>query len=160
MTPQIKKYFFDDHSAKDLISEFLKNRTLDNLTNDLFLRSAVERQFEIVGEALNYAWQEKEDLELDIPDLFKIRLLSKLASADEVQGVHGAQKSEHIDICDASCTGATQQFVAEVEFRKKSIVGMRNRIIHVYHSVDFEILWNSSQKEIPLLRQRLTELLD
>ena len=77
-----------------------------------------------------------------------------------MQGVHGAQKSEHIDISDASSTGATQQFVAEVEFRKKSIVGMRNRIIHVYHSVDFEILWNSSQKEIPLLRQRLTELLD
>ncbi|MFI0348453.1 MAG: hypothetical protein ACH346_06795 [Chthoniobacterales bacterium] len=51
----------------------------------------------------------------------KIRLLSKLASVDEMQGAHGAQKSEHIDICDASSTGATQQVATEVEFRKKSI---------------------------------------
>ncbi|MFI0348356.1 MAG: ArnT family glycosyltransferase [Chthoniobacterales bacterium] len=48
------------------------------------------------------------------------RLLSKLASADEAQEAHGAEKSEHIGICDASSTGATQQFAAEVEFGKKS----------------------------------------
>ena len=62
------------------------------------------------------------------------RLLSKLASADEVQGVHEAQKSEHIDIGDASSTGATQQFVAEVEFRKKSNIrySFCCRPIHLY----------------------------
>ncbi|MFI0348618.1 MAG: homoserine dehydrogenase [Chthoniobacterales bacterium] len=50
-----------------------------------------------------------------------IRLLSKLASADEVQEAHGVEKSEHIGICDASSTRATQQFPVEVEFGKNSI---------------------------------------
>src|SRR3990167_7568511 len=48
------------------------------------------------------------------------RLLSKLADADEVQGVDGAQKLSVQELLDASSTGATQQFAAEVEFRKKS----------------------------------------
>ncbi|MFI0347563.1 MAG: UvrD-helicase domain-containing protein [Chthoniobacterales bacterium] len=56
-------------------------------------------------------------LDVVIPDN---RLLSKLASADEVQGAYGAQKPEHSGICDASSTGATQQFAAEGEFGKKS----------------------------------------
>ena len=59
------------------------------------------------------------------------RLLSKLASASEVQGVYGAQKSEHIDICEALSTGATQQFTAEVEFGKKSITDRKTLPGHV-----------------------------
>ena len=50
-----------------------------------------------------------------------IRPLSKLASADEVQGVDGAQKLSVQELLDASSTGATQQFAAEVEVGKKSI---------------------------------------
>ncbi|MFI0348623.1 MAG: hypothetical protein ACH346_07675 [Chthoniobacterales bacterium] len=46
----------------------------------------------------------------------KNRLLSKLASADEVQEANGAEKSEHSGICDTSSTGATQQFAVEVKF--------------------------------------------
>ncbi|HLB32626.1 MAG TPA: STAS domain-containing protein [Chthoniobacterales bacterium] len=48
------------------------------------------------------------------------RLLSKLAYADEVQGGDGAQKLSVQELLDASITGATKQFAAEVEFGKKS----------------------------------------
>ena len=48
------------------------------------------------------------------------RLLSKLAYADEVQGVDGAQKLSVQKLLDASSTGATKQFAAEVEFGKQS----------------------------------------
>lgn len=32
---------------------------------------------------------------------------------------------------------------------------MRNRISHGYFSVNFEIIWNTIEKELPLLRQQL-----
>ena len=47
-------------------------------------------------------------------------LLSKFASASELQGGLGAQKSEHIDIHEVSSTGATQEFAADAAFQKKS----------------------------------------
>ena len=48
------------------------------------------------------------------------RLLSKLAYADEVPGVSGAQTRSVPEVHEDASTGTTQQFAAEVEFRKKS----------------------------------------
>ncbi|HLB34216.1 MAG: hypothetical protein A3F67_10750 [Verrucomicrobia bacterium RIFCSPHIGHO2_12_FULL_41_10] len=50
----------------------------------------------------------------------KNRLHSKLAYADEVQGVDGAQKLSVQELLDASSPGATKQLAAEVELGKKS----------------------------------------
>ncbi|HLB34783.1 MAG: hypothetical protein A3F67_07905 [Verrucomicrobia bacterium RIFCSPHIGHO2_12_FULL_41_10] len=50
----------------------------------------------------------------------KNRLFLKLAYADEVRGVNGAQKLSVQELLDTSSTGATKQFAAEVEFRKRS----------------------------------------
>jgi len=70
------------------------------------LRSAAERQFEIIGKALHQA-------EVDDPEVTE--LLPEL----------------------------------------RRIVGMRNRIIHGYDSVDDELLWQSIQNNIPSLRKHL-----
>ena len=48
------------------------------------------------------------------------RLLSKLASVDEVPGADGAQRRSVHEVLDRASTGATQQFATEVEFGKKS----------------------------------------
>ena len=48
------------------------------------------------------------------------RLPSKLADADEVQEVGGAQKLSVQELLDASSPDATKQFAAEVELGKKS----------------------------------------
>ncbi len=72
MTLRLQKYLNDVQMAVRAISEFLKEKTQDEYFDDLLLRSAVERQFQIVGEALKLASQEKEDLELDIPELWQI----------------------------------------------------------------------------------------
>jgi uncharacterized protein with HEPN domain len=74
------------------------------------LRSAVERQYEIIGEALNHAELEQPDLATVIPDL-------------------------------------------------RRIVGLRNRIIHGYDSVDDQLLWQTVQTHVPSLAQQLEQLL-
>jgi len=81
---------------------FLEGVTLEEFMGSALLRSAVERQFEIIGEALNLAAKEEESLEEMIPDLPRI-------------------------------------------------VGLRNRLIHGYDSVDPEIVWDVVKHKVPAL---------
>lgn len=54
--------------AGTLIAQFLEGRTLPDYESDRMLRSAVERQFEIVGEALSRALRAGPDLAGLIPE--------------------------------------------------------------------------------------------
>ena len=59
---ETKKYLFDIAEACDLIHAFTSGKTLADYQKDPLLRSGVERQFEIVGEALNQAIQNDPSL--------------------------------------------------------------------------------------------------
>ena len=48
-----KKYLYDVREAALRIVDFTSGKTLDEYRGDAMLRSAVERQFEIIGEALS-----------------------------------------------------------------------------------------------------------
>jgi len=41
----------------------------------------------------------------------------------------------------------------EIEWRK--IIGLRNRIVHDYFSIDVEIVWEIIQKDLPNLKSKL-----
>ena len=52
MRLEIRKYVYDIRRAALRISEFTSGKHFEDYQNDAMLRSAVERQFEIIGEAL------------------------------------------------------------------------------------------------------------
>ncbi len=55
MQPDIRRFLYDIRLASEALIEFARDRSLDNYQDDLLLRSGVERQIEIIGEALNQA---------------------------------------------------------------------------------------------------------
>lgn len=54
MEIEIKKYLFDIKESIDSIENYLgNNRNFNDYLNNKMLRRAVEREFEIIGEAMN-----------------------------------------------------------------------------------------------------------
>ncbi len=52
MRLEARKYLYDMQRAAGLLREFTGGKTLADYEGDAMLRSAVERQFEIIGEAM------------------------------------------------------------------------------------------------------------
>ena len=110
MKPTLKKRLLDALEACHAIQNFVAGRAFAEYEQNLMMRSAVERQFEIVGEALNQAEMDDPELATLIPDI-------------------------------------------------RRIVGLRNRIIHGYDSVDDQLLWQTIHTHVPPLAQQLAQLL-
>ena len=52
MRLEARKYLYDIQHAADLLIEFTTGKTFVDYERDAMLRAAVERQFEIIGEAI------------------------------------------------------------------------------------------------------------
>ena len=52
MRLESRKYLHDMQRAAEVLREFTAGRSFDQYRNDAMLRAAVERQFEVIGEAM------------------------------------------------------------------------------------------------------------
>ncbi len=55
MQPEIQTFLEDVNQAANDLTRFIADRDYDSYANDSMLVAAVERKFEIIGEALNQA---------------------------------------------------------------------------------------------------------
>jgi uncharacterized protein with HEPN domain len=106
MRPDVAKLLCDARAAGVAIATFTSGNHFPAYAAVAMLRSAVERQFEIVGEALERAVRIDPGLEAKIPEIHRI-------------------------------------------------LGLRNRLIHGYDSVDDELMWDLLQSKLPALTQLL-----
>ena len=72
MSHDAKKYLWDVRESAERINRFTSGRSFDDYLKDEMLRAAVERQFEIIGEALNQLSKREPDRAKRIPDLARV----------------------------------------------------------------------------------------
>ena len=88
MHADARKLLWDAHRAGERVAAFTGGKSFDEYRADVLLRSAVERQLEIVGEALNQLARADPDPAHAIPDLrrmvgFRNVLVHGYASVDD-----------------------------------------------------------------------------
>ena len=86
MPPETAKLLMDMKRAAERIGRFAQGKTFADYQEDDLLRSAIERQFEIIGEALGKAAEVDPSLAEQMPDLPRIvglRLIHGYDSVDD-----------------------------------------------------------------------------
>ncbi|MHC4121108.1 MAG: HepT-like ribonuclease domain-containing protein [Planctomycetota bacterium] len=72
MQPEVRKYLYDVCQACEALLGFIRDKSLEDYNADLLLRSGVERQLMIIGEALSQAERIDPDLPHAISDIRQI----------------------------------------------------------------------------------------
>jgi uncharacterized protein with HEPN domain len=72
MRREALKHLLDGFEAIEAIERFIENCTLDHYLHNELIQSAVERKFEIIGEALKRALEADPSVLAIIPDLRRI----------------------------------------------------------------------------------------
>ena len=114
MDERVEKYLYDIKIAIDEIELFtqqLSSLNFNEYKQNLLFKRAIERELEIIGEAMN-------------------RIIKK-----------------------------DTDFINKIE-EAKSIISLRNYIIHAYDSVSDENIWAIIQNHLPKLKQQVEELLN
>jgi len=88
MRREPRAYLWDVREAADAILEFTRGFHLDDYLADRMLRSAVERQFEIIGEALNQLSKLAPEIAARVPEVSRIVAFRNLL-------IHGYATVDH-----------------------------------------------------------------
>jgi uncharacterized protein with HEPN domain len=72
MPPEVLKFLHDIQQACNLIQQFTAGKAAEDFRDDVQLRSAVERQFITIGEALQQALRTLPDMDKSITDSRRI----------------------------------------------------------------------------------------
>lgn len=71
MRRDARAFLWDAHRAAEAVLRFTQGKSFDDFEQDILLRSAVERQFEIIGEALRQLAKVHPETAAKVPDLAK-----------------------------------------------------------------------------------------
>ena len=78
MRPESRKYLWDASQAVDRITRFVAGKTFQAYQADDMLRSAVERQFEIIGESLSQLRTVDAETAASVPESARIAAFRNL----------------------------------------------------------------------------------
>lgn len=117
MSERLPKHLDDALYAARLAVRFLSGRSLDDYLVDEFLRSAVERQAEIVGEACRRALDDTPTVRERLPD-------SALAVAMRNRIAHGYDTIDHAVVFN-TVTTSFPALAAELERELERLAGSR-----------------------------------
>ena len=93
MRPEALKFLHDMREAGRRVLEFTAGKTLADFRTDILLRSAVERQFEIIGEALSQLSKIDREVAERIPERRGIISFRNIL-------IHGYDKVDHDVVWD------------------------------------------------------------
>ena len=72
MQPESAAHLWDAANAAGLVAEFVSGKSQEQFNQDVLVRSAVERQLEILGEALNRLRRDDPATAERVPDVRRI----------------------------------------------------------------------------------------
>ena len=110
MLPESRKYLWDVINAAALIREFVGDSTFDVYLGDVLLRSAVERQFQIIGEALGQLTRHDPETANNIPELPRIVAFRNIL-------VHG-----YADVDDELVWGVLETSLSDLRERLETLL--------------------------------------
>jgi uncharacterized protein with HEPN domain len=88
---------------------------------------------------------------------------ARLMSKDQFLADETRQRAfvRSIEIIGEATKGVPKSFRAKYpEVPWQVIAGIRDRLIHAYFAVDFEIVWDVIENKIPQLRNQIQKILD
>lgn len=66
-----------------------------------------------------------------------------------------------LEVLGEAASGLTKELIeAHQDVRWRDIVAMRHRLIHGYHDINLDIVWNTARRDVPKLIEQLEGMLD
>lgn len=110
MRLEARKYLLDIQVAADRLGRFTRGRSFQQYLADEMLRSAVERQFGIVGEALARLSKDDADVAAAIPDHARIIAFRNIL-------IHG-----YATVDDKIVWGVIENYLAQLQAAVKRLL--------------------------------------
>lgn len=115
MRVEAKKYLYDIRQAAELIAGFTAGKSFADYEEDAMLRAAVERQFEIIGEALTQLARLDEPLAARIADYRRIIAFRNILIHGYIHGYAQVDDRPVWDIVQSKLPALRRQVAAMLE---------------------------------------------